>query len=109
MQGTNYGAFGDNAISKGNTFKINSSNNEINYADLSIEIKQLWVAFAQNLKSQEDIEVLKNIKEAENAAIAKDEKKVFEKLKNVGIGTLNLAKEIGVEIVASIIAKQMGV
>jgi len=109
LHGSNYGAYGDNAVSKGNTFKINSPDNEINYVDLSNEIKQLWIAYAQNLKSQEDITVLRNIKEAEEAAIAKDEKTVFEKLKNVGAGTLSLAKEIGVEIVASIISKQMGV
>ena len=58
-------------------------------------------------ESSEEFKAISEIAEAENAAKKKDGNKVVQHLLNGGKWVLNTAKEIGVEVVAELINKQL--
>src|SRR5690606_24004680 len=103
------GAVGSNAQSIKNKFEQNNYTlpDNINYNLLSQELDKLKNNLKSNAESPAEFKAISEVVEAENAAKKKDGKKVVQHLLNGGQWVLNTVKDIGVEVVAELINKQM--
>jgi hypothetical protein len=103
------GAVGSNAKSFKNKFEQNNYTlpDNINFDLLSQELNKLKNNLKSNAESPEEFKAISEVVEAENAAKKKDGNKVVQHLLNGGKWVLNTAKDIGVEVVAELINKQM--
>ena len=82
--------------------------NEVDLNALTSELEQLIKHLQQNASSSSDFQKLALLTEAEEHAKKHDGGKVMEVLSKVGKGALEVAKDIGTEIAAKVIAKSMG-
>lgn len=103
------GAVGSNAKSIKNKFEQNNYTlpDNINFDLLSQELNKLKNDLKSHAESPEEFKAISEVVEAENAAKKKDANKVVRHLLNGGKWILNTAKDIGVEVVAELINKQM--
>lgn len=103
------GAVGSNAKSTKNIFEQNNYTlpDNINFDLLSQELSKLKNNLKSNAESSEEFKAISEVAEAENAAKKKDANKVVQHLLNGGKWVLNTAKDIGVEVVAELINKQL--
>lgn len=104
------GAVGPNSSAKKNTFKqINYSLPEnTNYEELSLELVKLKKRLIENASTPEHYIAIAEVTKAEEASKSKDGNKVVKSLLTAGKWVFNVATDIGVNIVAEIINKQMG-
>ncbi|MGN6435948.1 MAG: hypothetical protein ACTHMM_05415 [Agriterribacter sp.] len=89
---------------------FNQTNNQTSRVDfyvLSKEIAQLKLAFEKSSQSEQHQEVLRSLEAAEKSAKANDLKSVLAHFRIIGSATLKLAKDIGVALVATLIAEQL--
>jgi len=82
--------------------------NEVDLNALTSELEQLRKHFQQSASSSSDYQKLALLSEAEEHAKKHDGSKAMEVLSKVGKGALDVAKDIGTEIAAKVIAKSMG-
>jgi hypothetical protein len=82
--------------------------NEVDLNALTCELEQLRRHLQQNASSSSDYQRLALLSEAEEHAKKHDGSKALEVLSKVGKGALDVAKDIGTEIAAKVIAKSMG-
>jgi ribosomal protein S15P/S13E len=82
--------------------------NEVDLNALTGELEQLRQHLQQNASSSSDYQQLALLSEAEEHAKKRDGSKAMEVLSKVGKGALGVAKDIGTEIAAKVIAKSMG-
>lgn len=82
--------------------------NEIDLNALTSELEQLKKHLQQSALSSSDFQRLALLSEAEEHAKKRDGSKAMEVLSKVGKGALDVAKDIGTEIAAKVIAKSMG-
>lgn len=82
--------------------------NQIDFNALASEIEQLKKHLLQSASSSSDFQQLGLLADAEQYATRKDGSKVMEVLSKMGKGALGVAKDIGTEIAAKVIAKSMG-
>jgi len=82
--------------------------NEIDLNALTGELEQLRKHLQQSASSSSDYQQLALLSEAEEHAKKRDGNKAMEVLSKVGKGALGVAKDIGTEIAAKVIAKSMG-
>lgn len=83
--------------------------NEVDLHALTYELEQLRRHLQQSASSSSDYQRLALISEAEEHAKKRDGGKALEVLSKVGKGALDVAKDIGTEIAAKVIAKSMGI
>jgi hypothetical protein len=103
------GAVGSNANSTNNKFQQNNYSlpENLDFDSLSQELKKLKDSLKSNAESPIEFKAIGEVAEAENAAKKKDGNKVIQHLLNGGKWVLNTAKDIGVEVVAELINRQM--
>ena len=82
--------------------------NEVDLKALTRELEQLRGRLQQTASSSSDYQRLVLLSEAEEHAERHDGSKVLEALSKVGKGVLDVAKDIGTEIAAKVIARSMG-
>jgi hypothetical protein len=82
--------------------------NEVDLNALTSELEQLKRHLQQSASSSFDYQTLALLSEAEEHTKKHDGSKAMEVLSKVGKGALDVAKDIGTEIVAKVIAKSMG-
>lgn len=82
--------------------------NEIDFNALTTELEQLKKHLQQSALSSSDFQRLALLSEAEEHAKKRDGSKAMEVLAKVGNCALDVAKDIGTEIAAKVIAKSMG-
>jgi hypothetical protein len=87
----------------------NSIQNQVDLNALSEELEQLRKHLQQSASSSSDYQRLTLLSEAEEHAKKHDGSKAMELLSKVGNAALNVAKDIGTEIAAKVIAKSMGI
>jgi len=108
----NYGQAG--AIGPHSTGTINYQNqwraiqNQVDLSALATELEQLKKHLQQSARCSSDYQQLALLSEAEEHAKKHDGGKAMELLSKVGKGALGIAKDIGTEIAAKVIAKSMG-
>ncbi|MBA0885497.1 hypothetical protein GTZ96_017545 [Flavobacterium sp. BBQ-18] len=102
------GAVGSKAKAN-NKFEQNNYNlpENLNFDILSQELSKLKDSLKSNAETSEQFNAISAVVEAENAAKKKDGNKVIQHLLSGGKWVLNTAKDIGVEVVAELINKQM--
>lgn len=83
--------------------------NEIDLSALTGELEQLRKHLQQSASSSSDYQQLALLSEAEEHVKKRDGNKAMEVLSKVGKGALGIAKDIGTEIAAKVIAKSMGI
>ncbi len=105
------GAVGPNSSAENNSFVQNNLkiNDEIDFENLIRELQVLKSAMKSNAEKPEDYSAVAEIAYAEVAAENKEGSKVVKHLMQAGKFAFQMAKDIGVELIASIISKQMGV
>ncbi len=103
------GAVGSNAKSSKNKFQQNiySLPENIDYNSLSSELNVLKNELTTKAKTADEFKAISEVVEAETASKAKEGNKVIQHLINGGKWVFNTAKDIGVEVVAELINKQM--
>lgn len=103
------GAVGSNAKSTKNKFQQNNYSfpENLNFEDLSNQLSKLKDSLKSKANTAEEFKAISEVAEAETAAKSKDGNKVVKHLLNGGKWVLNTAKDIGVEVVAELINKQM--
>lgn len=82
--------------------------NEVDLSALTDELEQLRKYLQQSASSSSDYQQLALLSEAEEHAKKRDGSKAMEVLSKVGKGALGVAKDIGTEIAAKVIARSMG-
>ncbi len=100
---------GNNQIQNVHSQQINFDSKEINLIDLANELCKLRNFLVSKSTSPESFIEIGELAKAEIEAKKGDEKKVIESLRRVGKLTLETAKEIGVQIAATVISKSIGV
>jgi hypothetical protein len=104
------GAVGPNSIAKKNTF--NQANYHLpentNYDELASELEKLKKSLIEKATSPDHYTAISEVTKAEEASKLKDGNKVVKSLLTAGKWVFNTATDIGVNIVAEIINKQMG-
>ena len=100
---------GSSAKSTKNKFVQNNYTlpENLNYDTLSQELNELRISLKSIAESPEEFKALTEVAEAEKAAKKKDVNKVIQHLLNGGKWVFNTAKDIGVNVVAELINKQM--
>ena len=83
--------------------------NEVDLNALTCELEQLRKHLQQSASSSSDYQRLALLSEAEEHSKKHDGGKALEVLSKVGKGALDMAKDIGTEIAAKVIAKSMGI
>jgi hypothetical protein len=111
ISGGNQGAVGDDARAKQFT---QNDNRQVGLTaeDLSALTKELPIlrqALMQQAKTSEQFDALSHVKAAEEAAEKNDGQGVLNRLKSAGSWVLEVAKSIGTEVVAKVIAHQIGI
>ena len=103
------GAVGPKAKSVKNKFQQNNYSvpEKLDYDSLSNELARLKEALVTKANSAEDYQAIAEVAEAETASNKKDGSKVVQHLLTGGKWVFNTAKDIGVEVVAELINKQM--
>lgn len=103
------GAAAPNATVNNNSFdqKIYSLPDNMNFELLSDELALLKTSLVSKASTPEDYSTLSNLLIAENAAKNKDGNKIVDSLLKAGKWVLDAAKDIGTELVAEIIKKNM--
>jgi len=103
------GAVGSNANSTSNSFQqINYSVPEnLDFEKLHKQLGKLKAKLATIACSSEEFKAISEVAEAEEASKQKDGNKVVKHLKDAGKWVFDTAKDIGVEVVAELIKKQM--
>ena len=108
----NYGQAG--AIGPHSTGTINyqqqwgAIQNQVDLSVLAVQLEQLKKHLQQSASSSMDYQQLGLLAEAEEHAKKRNGSKAMEVLSKVGKGALGVAKDIGTEIAAKVIAKSMG-
>lgn len=104
------GAVGPNSSAQNNTFTQNNLNlgDDYNFEALLEELQKLKKAMKSNAENPEEFTSVTEIAYAEVAAEKKEGNKVIQHLLKAGKFALQTAKDVGVELVASIIAKHTG-
>lgn len=82
--------------------------NEVDLNVLTIELEQLRKHLQQSASPGSDYQQLAQLAEAEEQARKRDGSKTMEFLSKLGKGALSVAKDIGTDIAAKVIAKSMG-
>jgi hypothetical protein len=116
IHGSQYNVFGGHvaAIGSHSTGTISfqqqwtAIQNEIDLTTLTGELEQLRKHLQQSAASGSDYQQLSLLAEAEEHARKRDGSKTMEVLSKIGKGALDVAKDIGTEIAAKVIAKSMG-
>jgi hypothetical protein len=102
------GAIGPNSVGMINVHQQwTAIQNDIDLNDLPGELEQLRKHLQQRASSSADYQQLALLTEAEEHAKKHDGGKAMEVLSKVGKGVLDVAKDIGTEIAAKVIAKSM--
>jgi len=103
------GAVGSKSKAIKNNFQQNSYSlpDNLDYENLTKELLTLKNDLKSKANSAEEFKAITEVAEAEEASKNKDGNKVTQHLLNGGKWVLNTAKDIGVEVVAEIINKQM--
>jgi len=109
IESSQVGAVGREAKAESNTFQqVNHSIPEnFDFEILSTELEKLKKALKDKAEQPEEFTALSNIASAEKASKEKNYGKVVEYLKTGGKWVLETAKDIGVNVVAEIINKQI--
>ncbi len=104
------GAVGPNSSAVNNTF--NQLNNSLpadtNYEELANELKELRQALLARASNPKHYTAIGEIAQAEEAAKVKNGAKVINSLLSAGKWALDVAKEIGKDVLAEVIKKQIG-
>lgn len=103
IKGGNFGAVGDGAHA--DHFTQNAQAVDVDLRELTHELEKLTRVARDRAVPAEQFVALSD---AETAARNGDKKTAFEKLKSVGVGVLNIAKDIGTEVAAKVIESQLG-
>lgn len=105
------GAVGPNSSAQNNTFTQNNLNlgDDYNFEALLEELQKLKKAMKSNAENPDEFTSVTEIAYAEVAAENKEGNKVVQHLLKAGKFALQTAKDVGVELVASIIAKHTGI
>jgi hypothetical protein len=82
--------------------------NQVDLNALAAELEALKKHLKQSASSNSDFQTLRLLVEAEQHARKQDGSKVIEVLSRAGKGLLDVAKEIGTDVAAKVIAKSMG-
>jgi len=103
------GAVGSKSKAIKNKFQQNTYSlpENLDYDILTQELTKLKEDLRSKANSPEEFQAISEVVEAENAAKSKDGNKAVQHLLKGGKWVLNTAKDIGVEVVAEIINKQM--
>jgi len=103
------GAVGSNAKAAKNKFEQNNYilPDNLNFDIIGQELSKLKNSLKSNAETSEQFNAIGEVVEAENAAKNKDGNKIVQHLLNGGKWVLNTAKDIGVEVVAELVSKQM--
>ena len=103
------GAVGSNAQATNNTFnqQLNQLSEDFDYEKLNVELLRLRGELASKANNTEHFKALGEVAKAEEASKKKEGNNVVKHLKTAGKWVLETAKDIGVEVVAEIINKQM--
>lgn len=103
------GAVGSNALSNNNSFQqvIYNFPTNLDFDELRSQLTQLREHLASKAKLPEEFIAISEVAEAELASKNKDGNKVAKHLKGTGKWVFDTAKDIGVELVAELIKKQM--
>ena len=103
------GAVGSNSQSHNNSFhKVNVTvPSNLDYNQLLAELEKLKTELVSKSETPENYLAVVEVANAEVAAKEKDGRKVISHLLKAGKWTLEIAKEIGVEVVANIISNQL--
>ncbi len=116
IQGDQFNNFGQaGAIGPHSTGTINyqqqwaAIQNQVDLNALTGELEQLRKHLQQSASSSSDYQQLVLLSEAEEHAKKHDGSKAMEVLSKVGKGALGVAKDIGTEIAAKVIAKSLGI
>ena len=96
------GAVGRGAVNYGN---VNSVPENYNYPLIAEELKKLRVALYDQAVTSEQRLAVSDVMVAEVAASNQDGKTLTESLKKLGIWVFNVARDIGVNVVANMIGK----
>lgn len=96
------GAVGNGAVNNGN---VTSTAGNYDYNLLLEEIKKLKEALYSMPQNDTQIIALSNVIEAENAAVGEDAPTMIKHLKKLGIWVFDLARDIGVNVIAGYIGK----
>lgn len=103
------GAVGSNAQAHGNTFVQNQLSQSIDLSQLAKELKELRQAIKKNQDSSPQVNLaLDDISKAQIAITKKNAPELIEHLKSAGQWTLDVAKEIGKDVVVEAIKQSMG-
>lgn len=105
------GAVGPNSSAQNNTFTQNNLqlDDGFNFEVLLGELQKLKKAMKSSAENPEEFSSVTEIAYAEVAAEKKEGNKVVQHLLKAGRFALQTAKDVGVELVASIIAKHTGI
>ena len=111
IKGGNIGAVGDQAHADHSTqvYKGGGVLDESQLVVLSRELERLRTEASKRAKTPEQSTIVAQLEEAEGAAKSGDRNKTLEKLKAGGAWILEIAKEIGTNVVAKLIESQIGV
>lgn len=105
------GAVGNNASSHNNSFQqVNHTAPEnFNFEALIPELEKLKKALKEKADTPEEFMSISKVAEAETAVKEKNYGKLVENLKAGGKWVFDTAKDIGVNVIAAVISKQMGI
>jgi hypothetical protein len=98
IKGGNQGAVGDGAHAE------NFTQNLL----LTSELTSLSAELSKRANTPEELLAAKQVAEAEQAAKTGDEQSAVKKLKSAGAWALQVATELGTEVVTKIISSQLG-
>jgi len=98
ISGGNQGAVGDNA--RAENFTQNSL--------MARELSSLSAELAKRATTPEERSAAQDVAEAEQSAKSGDEQTMAKKLKSAGTWALQVATELGKDVVAEVISKQLG-
>lgn len=109
IHNSNIGNVGDNANLKDTNLKMtNKGASNIDFSKLAIELNNLTAAFEKYNTGGQHTELIKEMKESEDAAKEGDIETTKKKLSPIKDTFLKLARSIGVEMLASWIADEVG-
>jgi len=96
------GAVGSGAVNYGN---VTSTSPDYDYSVILEEIKKLKEALYNIPQNDAQIIALSDIIHAEQAAVSQDSSTMVKYLKKLGVWVLDVAKEVGVNVISGLIGK----